>query len=131
MLARLDKILAPLSWFAAAAVVVMLLAGPAVVAEDKDNPPQSEAAGAASYATGGGGGKPDGKALFTSNCGSCHTLKAAGTTGQVGPRLDGISLDAAAIEEKVRKGGSGMPPFKDLLSADEVRAVAAYVASSR
>ena len=127
MLARLDKILAPLSWFAAAVVVVMLLAGPAVVAEDKDSP----AAGAASYATGGGGGKPDGKALFTSNCGSCHTLKAAGTSGQVGPRLDGISLDAAAIEEKVRKGGSGMPPFKDLLSADERRAVAAYVARSR
>ena len=131
MLARLDKILAPLSWLAAAAVVVMLLAGPAVVAEDKDNPPQSEAAGAASYATGGGGGKPDGKALFTSNCGSCHTLKAAGTTGQVGPQLDGISLDAAAIEQTVRKGRGGMPAFEGRLSAAELRAVAAYVARSR
>jgi cytochrome c6 len=127
LLARLDKIIAPLSWFAAAAVVVMLLAGPAVVAEDKDNP----AAGAASYATGGGGGKPDAKALFTSNCGSCHTLKAAGTSGQVGPPLDGISLDAAAIEETVRTGRGRMPPFKDLLSPAEVRAVAAYVAASR
>jgi sulfite dehydrogenase len=131
LLARLDKIIAPLSWFAAAAVVVMLLAGPAVVAEDKDNPPQSEAAGAASYASGGGGGKPDGKAVFTDKCGSCHTLKAAGTTGQVGPRLDGISLDAAAIEQTVRKGRGGMPPFKDQLSAAELRAVAAYVARSR
>jgi cytochrome c6 len=131
LLARLDKIIAPLSWLAAAAVVVMLLAGPAVVAEDKDNPPQGEAAGAASYASGGGGGKPDGKAVFTDKCGSCHTLKAAGTSGQVGPQLDGISLDAAAIEQIVRKGRGGMPAFEDLLSAAELRAVAAYVARSR
>jgi mono/diheme cytochrome c family protein len=131
LLARLDKIIAPLSWLAAAAVVVMLLAGPAVVAGDKDNPPQSEAAGAAPYASGGSGGKPDGKAVFTDKCGSCHTLKAAGTSGQVGPRLDGISLDAAAIEETVRKGRGGMPPFEDLLSPAELRAVVAYVAASR
>lgn len=130
MLARLDKVLALLGWVAAAAVVVMLVAGPAVVAEDKDNPPKSEAAGAAAYAT-GGGGKPDGKAVFTGNCGSCHTLGKAGTSGAVGPSLDGVSLDAAAIEQTVRKGRSGMPAFEDLLSPDEIRAVAAYVAGSR
>ena len=37
------------------------------------------------------GPKPDlarGQQLFTQNCGSCHTLTAAGTNGAVGPNLD-------------------------------------------
>lgn len=36
----------------------------------------------------GGGDKALGKELFTANCGSCHTLADAGTTGQIGPNLD-------------------------------------------
>jgi len=128
VLARLDKLLAPLSWVAAAAVVVMLLVGPQVVAEDKDKPPASEAAGAAAYAT---GGKADGKSVFTGNCGSCHTLEAAGTSGQVGPTLDGVSLGAGEIETVVRGGRGGMPSFQGKLSPAEIKAVAAYVAESR
>jgi len=37
------------------------------------------------------GARPDtanGQQLFTANCGSCHTLSAAGTTGTIGPNLD-------------------------------------------
>jgi mono/diheme cytochrome c family protein len=37
------------------------------------------------------GAPPDtsnGQLLFTSNCGSCHTLSAAGTSGTIGPNLD-------------------------------------------
>jgi cbb3-type cytochrome c oxidase subunit III len=37
------------------------------------------------------GARPDTQAggqLFTANCGSCHTLSAAGTTGTIGPNLD-------------------------------------------
>jgi mono/diheme cytochrome c family protein len=30
----------------------------------------------------------DGKSIFTTSCGSCHTLSDAGTTGAVGPNLD-------------------------------------------
>jgi mono/diheme cytochrome c family protein len=128
VLRRLDSILAPISWIAAAVVVVMLLAGPAVVAQDKDNPSPTEAAGMKAYASGGGGGQPDAKALFTGNCGSCHTLGKAGTSGQVGPSLDGIKLGVAAIESQVRQGGGTMPAFKDKLSDAEIKAVAAYVA---
>ena len=29
-----------------------------------------------------------GQQLFTANCGSCHTLSAAGTSGTIGPNLD-------------------------------------------
>ncbi len=38
---------------------------------------------------GGGGGAAAGKAVFANNgCGACHTLKAAASTGKVGPDLD-------------------------------------------
>jgi cytochrome c oxidase subunit II len=47
-------------------------------------------------AAGGGGGAPNGKQLFTANgCDSCHTLKDAGATGTVGPKLDDIATAAA------------------------------------
>ena len=36
------------------------------------------------------------KQAFTSNCGGCHTLKAAGTSGTTGPNLD----DAFACAEE-------------------------------
>ncbi len=35
-----------------------------------------------------GGDVAQGKKLFTSTCGSCHTLAAAGTSGTIGPNLD-------------------------------------------
>lgn len=42
-----------------------------------------------SQAAGGGGGSAAGKTVFVTNgCGACHTLKAAGSTGKVGPDLD-------------------------------------------
>ena len=34
------------------------------------------------------GDKIQGEKLFVSNCGSCHTLRDAGTTGMIGPDLD-------------------------------------------
>jgi mono/diheme cytochrome c family protein len=83
---------------------------------------------------GGGGGQaapaPDGKALFTANCASCHTLKAAGATGTVGPNLDGLKPPEAVVERQVTNGGAVMPPFKSKLSAAEIKAVATFVSSS-
>jgi mono/diheme cytochrome c family protein len=85
-------------------------------------------------AQGGGGGQaapaPDGKALFTANCASCHTLKAAGATGTVGPNLDGLKPAEAVVERQVTNGGAVMPPFKSKLSAAEIKAVAKFVSSS-
>jgi mono/diheme cytochrome c family protein len=102
----------------------MLLIGPEVVAEDKGKP-----AGAAAYVGGGagGGGGADGKQVFTSNCGSCHTLSKAGTTGAVGPSLEDVSLTAKQVEDKVRAGGGVMPSFSGKLSDAEITAVSAYV----
>jgi cytochrome c oxidase subunit II len=36
------------------------------------------------------GGSVQGKELFAQQCGSCHTLAEAGTTGEVGPNLDEV-----------------------------------------
>lgn len=71
-----------------------------------------------------------GREVFVANCGSCHALSDAGTSGAVGPALDGIGLDDAAVETQVRNGGGGMPAFEGQLSDEEITAVSAYVAES-
>jgi len=127
VLKRVDSFLAVLSWAAAAVLVLMLLIGPQVIAEDKSEP----TGGAAGSAPSGSGAAPAGKQVFTDNCGSCHTLQAAGTNGQVGPDLDDVSLGAAEIEGVVRSGRGGMPSFDGRLSDAEISAVAAFVAGQR
>lgn len=73
----------------------------------------------------------EGKTVFTTTCGSCHTLKAAGTSGEVGPNLDELEPDLATVEHQVVNGGGGMPSFgkEGLLNAKEIKAVATYVSS--
>ena len=68
------------------------------------------------------------KVFKTAGCGSCHTLKAAGADGQIGPNLDSARPDFEAVRAKVEAGGGGMPSFKGQLSADQIRDVAAFVA---
>jgi mono/diheme cytochrome c family protein len=70
-----------------------------------------------------------GKAVFTSNCGGCHTLADAGTSGAVGPNLDDLKPDAARVQHQVEVGGGPMPAFKGTLSDAEIANVAAYVSS--
>jgi outer membrane protein assembly factor BamB len=75
-------------------------------------------------------GGVDGKQIFISNCGSCHTLGAAGTSGSVGPNLDQLKPDAATVEQQVRNGGGGMPSFEGTLSSAQIAAVSKYVAEN-
>jgi mono/diheme cytochrome c family protein len=71
-----------------------------------------------------------GREVFVANCGSCHALSDAGTSGAIGPSLDGVGLDVSAVEAQVRNGGGGMPAFEGELSDDEIEAVSTYVAES-
>jgi len=77
-----------------------------------------------------GTGEVSGEQVFTSNCGSCHTLSAAGTSGEIGPNLDELKPDVATVKAKVQSGGGGMPSFEGRLSDAEIDAVAKYVADN-
>lgn len=107
--------------------------------------------GALGY-TSSGGDRQNGKKLFVdgakgkASCGTCHTLSDAGTTGTVGPNLDaafGQALKVGMTEDTIRQvvrgqiayaidqtstGAPGMP--KNLVTGDDARDVAAYVASA-
>jgi len=77
------------------------------------------------------GGSDPGQELFVANCGSCHTLSAAGTTGTTGPNLDSLAPDEALVKTAIENGGAGsgvMPP--NLVSGKEEQEVSAYVSSS-
>jgi mono/diheme cytochrome c family protein len=78
-----------------------------------------------------GGGTASGEMVFAqAGCGGCHTLAAAGSSGQVGPNLDDLDLTVDVVENQVRNGGGGMPAFEGDLSDAEIQAVAQYVVES-
>jgi mono/diheme cytochrome c family protein len=112
-LARVDRVLAPLTALAAAFAVVVLLLGPQLIGAKKPSAQAQPRSGEQVFAASG--------------CGGCHTLAAAGATGTSGPDLDQVRPDAATVEAKVSSGGGLMPSFD--LPAPELRAVAQYVSS--
>jgi mono/diheme cytochrome c family protein len=66
-----------------------------------------------SSSDGGGGssgsGGSDGKSLFAGKCGSCHTLKAAGTNGSFGPNLDQLKPSKEIVLTTIKQGPGPMP----------------------
>jgi mono/diheme cytochrome c family protein len=76
---------------------------------------------------GGGGGAGDAKSLFSTNCGSCHTLSDAGTAGTVGPNLDQSKPSFEKAVQQIKNGGGGMPAFDGQLTDEQIRALARYV----
>jgi len=72
-----------------------------------------------------------GAGVFKSaGCGSCHTMKAAGASGQIGPNLDSVRPDFETARAKVAGGGGGMPSFSGQLSSEQIRDVAAFIAKN-
>jgi cbb3-type cytochrome c oxidase subunit III len=71
----------------------------------------------------------NGKQIFTTKCGSCHTLKDAGTHGTVGPNLDALKPPFPVVKNQVIHGGGAMPAFQGVLTDKQIDAVAKYVAS--
>jgi mono/diheme cytochrome c family protein len=72
-----------------------------------------------------------GAALFakdaTPPCGVCHTLTAAGTTGNIGPSLEEMKPGADRVARVIRSGIGAMPAYPNLSDAD-VKALAEFVA---
>jgi len=86
---------------------------------------------ATTAAAGGGADLAEGKRIFASaGCVACHTLKAAGATGTVGPNLDETKPSYDKVIERVTNGKPPMPSFRGKLSASEIQAVARFVSSS-
>ncbi len=72
-----------------------------------------------------------GEAIFASaGCGGCHTLEAAGSSGNVGPNLDESQPDAELVEQRVRNGAGAMPAFEGQLDDEEIANITAYVVAS-
>ncbi len=80
----------------------------------------------------------EGKDLFVTNCGSCHTLYKAGTDGVVGPDLDELLAppsptppDPSTIQPRVlsavQNGVGGKMP-KGILTGPQAEEVAEFVA---
>ena len=77
------------------------------------------------------GDAANGEEVFaTAGCGGCHTFDAAGSTGSVGPNLDDLAPSFDTVVTQVTNGGGAMPSFKDELTAQEIRDVAAFVSGS-
>jgi mono/diheme cytochrome c family protein len=104
-------------------------------AESSTPAPATTTSGAAPTTTTTGGGSTGdaaaGKAVFASaGCAGCHTLKAAGATGNVGPNLDDLKPSEATVQHQVENGGGAMPSFEGTLTAQQIADVAAFVSSS-
>jgi mono/diheme cytochrome c family protein len=106
--------------------------GDAFCVEDQDQAAEDIAAYVGSVA--GTGVTPeaptDGKGIFASSCGSCHTLADAGTTGTVGPNLDDSKPPKSLVVDRVTNGQGAMPSFKDSLDEAQIEAVADYVSTA-
>ena len=78
--------------------------------------------GAVGMVTAKDGNAAQGKVLFKANCGGCHTLANAGTTGTIGPDLDAAF---AAAKSKIF-----VSPGTDQTIRDIVRGQIAYADSN-
>ena len=63
-------------------------------------------------------------------CGMCHTLQAAGSEGQIGINLDQLKPLMPQVIMAVTNGNGVMPAFEEMLSSEEIDAVAYYVFES-
>lgn len=73
-----------------------------------------------------------GRQVFTEqaqpSCSLCHGLREAGASGVIGPDLDQLKPSVERVATAVRGGVGVMPSFAASLSAEQIEAVAHYVA---
>lgn len=111
-------------------LALVLAVGLAACGGDDDSAAQTDDTTTEETTTDGGTTTLAGREIFVANCGTCHTLSDAGSTGSIGPTLDDTGLSQEAIEEQVRNGGGGMPAFEGQLSDQEITQVSEYVAEN-
>ena len=63
-------------------------------------------------------------------CGVCHTIQAASSEGNIGPNLDQLKPSMDRIIYVVTNGIGVMQAWEDVLTDEEIEAVANYVFNS-
>ena len=63
-------------------------------------------------------------------CGTCHVLKAAGSSGNIGPSLDQLKPSLDQTIYAVTNGIGVMQAWERILTKEEIEAVAYYVFNS-
>ena len=63
-------------------------------------------------------------------CGTCHTLQAAGSSGDIGPNLDILKPQIPQTILAVTNGIGVMQAWDGILTAEEIEAVSYYVFNS-
>jgi mono/diheme cytochrome c family protein len=68
----------------------------------------------------------------TAACAGCHTMKAAGAEGNVGPNLDTVDLTLESVVDMVTHGLGVMPAYgeDEILTPEEIEIVSTYVVNS-
>ena len=69
-------------------------------------------------------------AFLATGCGSCHVLAAAGSTGKVGPSLDGAKPGAELVIDVVTNGKGAMPAYGHRLTPAQIEHLAAFVSTA-
>ena len=63
-------------------------------------------------------------------CGVCHALQVAGSTGNIGPNLDQLKPQMSQIIYVVNNGIGVLQSWEGILTNEEIEAVAYYVFNS-
>jgi len=72
-----------------------------------------------------------GQSVWSSaGCASCHTMRAAGATGTVGPNLDSAKPGQDLVIQRVTNGINVMPAFGDQLNGKQIQDLASFVYKS-
>lgn len=75
-----------------------------------------------------------GRDVFTEiaspSCTICHTLKDAGSTGEIGPNFNELQPTAEQVVNVVTSGSGIMPSFGEMLTSEQIKAVAHYVSNA-
>ncbi len=73
------------------------------------------------------GNPKKGKVVFVANCTTCHTFKAGGGRGTIGPNLDQKKPGYKLTILRVTNGKGVMQPFKASLTKTQIQDVAAFI----
>lgn len=76
----------------------------------------------------GGTSAGRGAEIFSSTCGTCHTLAAADAEGSVGPNLDDLQPDRDRVLNAIEEGPGSMP--SGLLEGADAETVADFVSEN-